>query len=415
MNNKANYNLDEDINQELSANGKLSGVESEPEEEIQDPFDPDMISIDAKVVPMETLLRRLTQSTIRLAPAFQRKEVWDLERKSRLIESLMLAIPLPMFYVAADEKANWDVVDGLQRLTTIKEFVLGNQYMQTRQEELKGNGFRLQRLEFWGDKYNGLIFNKLNEGVRNRILETEFRFTIINPGTPEEVKRNIFKRINTGGMPLTLQEIRHALYQGKSTTLLEELANSHEFKSATDHSVDDSRMAARELVLRFLAFSVRSYETYPRTSDMDNFLCDTMRLINIMPNMGKNDLAKIFKNRDIPNCRFTQIEDLTTRFNNGMKRSAALFRTHAFRKSYGHYRRSPINKTLFEVFGNLLADLSTDEYHKLMQNRDSFLTQYNSLLGNDSFVNILSRDSWKYAGVQFRYSQLKNLISNYTY
>lgn len=413
MDSKSIYSMDDAFKQELAADGHFAGVEFETEEEVQDPFDPEQISIDAKVVPMDTLVRRLTQTSIRLAPAFQRKEVWDLERKSRLIESLMLAIPLPMFYVAADEKGNWDVVDGLQRLTTIKEYVLGNQYMETKNESLKGQGFRLQYLEFWGDKYNGLIFNKLPEGLRNRILETEFRFTIINPGTPEEVKRNIFKRINTGGMPLTLQEIRHALYQGKSTTLLEEMANSHEFKSATDHSVDDSRMAARELVLRFLAFSVRSYESYPRTSDMDNFLCDTMRIINVMPGIDKKELLKIFKNRDIPSIRFTRIEDLMERFKVGMKRASSLFRTHAFRKSYGHYRRSPINKTLFEVFGNLLADLSVEQYSNLNNNRDMFLNEYNSLLGNDTFVNILSRDSWKYAGVQSRYTQLNALISKY--
>ena len=150
----------------------------------------------------------------------------------------MLKIPIPMFYVAADEKGNWDVVDGLQRLTTIKEIIFGDKFIQTQDEKYRGVGKRLKGLEFWGNKYDGRTFNELPELLINRILETEFRFTIINPGTPEEVKRNIFKRINTGGMPLTQQEIRHALYQGQSTILLEELANSNVFKKVTGGRVN---------------------------------------------------------------------------------------------------------------------------------------------------------------------------------
>lgn len=109
----------EEIQEELAADGSHAGVESEREEEQLEPFNPEQISINPKPVTMETILRRLQQGTIRLAPAFQRKLVWDMTRKSRLIESLMLNIPLPVFYIAADEKGNWDVVDGLQRLTTL--------------------------------------------------------------------------------------------------------------------------------------------------------------------------------------------------------------------------------------------------------------------------------------------------------
>jgi len=409
MNKRQSYNLDEHIRQELTADGHLAGVESEREENLE-PFDPEEISIDTKPVVMDSLVRRLIQGTIRLAPAFQRNEIWDLERKSRLIESLMLKIPLPMFYVSADEKGNWDVVDGLQRLTTIKEFILGNDFLKTGDEESRGKGFKLQDLEFWGDKYNNSNFNQLPQILINRIFETEFRFTIINPGTPEEVKRNIFKRINTGGMPLTSQEIRHALYQGKSTELLKELVGDIDFKTAISDSVDDSRMAARELILRFLAFSVRSYEDYPKTSDMDKFLSDTMRLINIMPELPTRELKKIFKDSPIPVPRFTDIEILRERFKKGMKRSHILFGDHTFRKSFGSNRRSPINKTLFEVWGNLLADLDEKAFECIGSNKEKFLNDYHTALSEQFFANLISRDSWKYSGVQSRYKGLKRLI-----
>jgi uncharacterized protein with ParB-like and HNH nuclease domain/DNA-binding PadR family transcriptional regulator len=401
---------DKNIKEELTADGHLSGVEAELDEiEKEEPFDPEQISIDSKPVMMDALIRRLLQGTIRLAPAFQRNEVWNLERKSRLIESLMLKIPLPMFYVAADEKGNWDVVDGLQRLTTLKEFILGRDFFTTRDEKKRGEGFKLQQLEFWGDKYNDFKFNELPELMINRILETEFKFTIINPGTPEEVKRNIFKRINTGGMPLTSQEIRHALYQGKSTEFLKNLVKNEDFKKAIDDSVDDSRMAARELILRFLAFSIRSHTDYPKTSDMDAFLSDTMRIINIMPELHSQELHKIFKDSEIPTLYFTEIESLEERFTEGMKRAYILFGENAFRKSLGSDRRSPINKTLFEVWGNILADLKEDEFNLILLNKSKFLKEYHDKLTNPKFINII-RDCLKYSSVQTRYKELKEII-----
>ena len=392
----------------------MSGVESEEQDNDEhEPFDPEKISFDLKIVTMDAVIRRLLQCTIRLAPAFQRNEVWNIERKSQLIESMMLKIPLPMFYVAADEKGNWDVVDGLHRLTTIKEFILGREYLETRKEEHKGKGLELQSLEFWGDKYNGCRFSELPEPMINRILETQFQFTIINPGTPEEVKRNIFKRINTGGMPLTPQEIRHALYQGKSSALLKELVDTIEFKEATSESVKDSRMAGRELVLRFLAFSIRNFSHYPKNSDMDAFLSDTMRLINLFPDLPERELLKIYPGSLRPELRFTELDDLRDRFKEGMNRARKLFGKHTFRKSYGNKDRSPINKTLFEVWGNLLADLKTKEFQALLENKEDFLSEYSELLDSQEIANMVSRYSWKHSAVMGRYEKFSGILNQY--
>lgn len=186
MDDERTYSDSNEIKEELAADGRPAGVESDTEERGQEPFDPDRISIDSKVISMDALIRRLLQGSVRLAPAFQRKEIWNLERKSQLIESLMLKIPIPMFYVAADERGNWDVVDGLQRLTAVKEFILGNEYMEAREEpivtkfilgnvymktveSLRGKGLRLKGLEFWGHKYDGLMFSELPDILINRI------------------------------------------------------------------------------------------------------------------------------------------------------------------------------------------------------------------------------------------------------
>ena len=226
---------------------KFTGIEDDEEmsvdEDENDPFDPEEVSIDTKPITMETLLRRLDQGSIKLNPDFQRNEVWSDDRKSQLIESLLLKIPIPMFYVSSDEKSNWTVVDGLQRISTFRDFVLGKKFLSDPQKYRaeRGNGMRLSRLEFWR-KLEGLRMNDLPPHLYNRVIETVFTFTIINPGTHEEVKRNIFKRLNTGGMPLSSQEIRNALYTGTSTILLNELANMKEFKTATCDSINAQRL-----------------------------------------------------------------------------------------------------------------------------------------------------------------------------
>lgn len=381
---------------------------------IDDPFNPEDISIDTKSLGMEACLRRIQQKTIILNPDFQRKEVWTIDKKSRLIESLMLKIPIPMFYVSADEKNVFTVVDGLQRLSTIRSFILGDEYLKTETASLKGEGFKLESLEFW-TKFNEKTFNELPINLQNRLLESEFTFTIINPGTPEEVKRNIFKRINTGGLPLSAQEIRNALYTGQSTDLLNQLAESDEFKSATGNSVKSSRMEDRELVLRLLAFLIREPICYPKNNSMDTFLSDTMRLINAFPAMESRDVCKLFQQgiATPESIRYKDIEQLSGLFKDAMHRAKILFGTHAFRRSYNDKRRTPINKALFEMWGVLLSRLSKAEFNKLYLSKKVFMQQYIELLNDSDFQNLISRDSLKVQSVQRRFQLLSERLNQF--
>ncbi|MBU1986372.1 MAG: DUF262 domain-containing protein, partial [Proteobacteria bacterium] len=340
--------IDNDINQELAADGRQAGIEEEPITPF--PFDADRISISNKPVPLQTLVRRLEQGTIS-SPLIQRGEgIWNDGQQSRLIESLMLKIPLPLFYVAADEDEKWKVVDGLQRVTAIRRFVLTKE-------------FALTDLEFIRE-LNGKKFNELPQKYQNRIFETEFTFAIINPVTPPEVQRNIFKRLNTGGLPLTPQEIRHALYYGRSAELLKELVCMESFKKATDYRVNDSRMGARELILRFISFLIRGTALYPKNEDMDAFLCETMQLINLMPDFDPADIIKAFGDRDIVlKVNYDNNEDIHSRFETAMCRAYALFNIHAFRKSTPRSNyRTPVNKSLFEAWSVVLAEMEEETY-----------------------------------------------------
>lgn len=382
-----------------------------------DPFNPEDISIDTKGVAMDTLLRRLEQGTILLNPDFQRQEVWDDERKSQLIESLILKIPIPMFYVSCDEKGVWTVVDGLQRLSTIRDFVLGKKYLEdpTLHRTDKGNGMILKKLEFWKD-LNGLCFNKLPQHLYNRISETEFKFTIINPGTPEDVKRNVFKRLNTGGMPLSSQEIRNALYTGKSTTLLNQLSSLTVFKEATCNSIRSERMEDKELILRFVAFTVRSYTMYTKTFNIDTWLSDTMIILNALPNLDTKEFLKTIKSGSIVKEQINSFtdEEIRIRFELAMTRSKVIFGEHAFRKSYAGKRRSPINKSLFETWSVILGNLTNTEFATLKNNKRDFLKAYKPLMDDWDFIIEISRDSMKHTAVKSRFEKLGSLVKQFT-
>lgn len=394
--------------EELTAEGRPSGIEAEEIDIIHDPFNPEEIFIKTKEVPMDTVIRRIRKGAINLAPAFQRKSVWGATQKSRLIESLMLKIPLPMFYVAGDKQEKWDVVDGLQRLTTICEFLFGSSKYEeiTKLKDMDySHGFKLVDLEFWGDKYNNKKFSDLPDLLQTRILESAFTFTIIEAGTPEVVRRNIFKRINTGGMPLTPQEIRHALYQGESTMLLEQLSINEYFIRAVSSSVDDSRMGAREMILRMLSFIMRSYKEYPNNNDMDSFICDTMIAIN--------KFQDNFKKSCIKNIRIENIENIYVLFERGMQRAYELFGEYAFRRSVPGRRKTPVNKSLFEVWGTLLARMKSSTFDNLIDDKQNFMKNYESYILDHKVELALSRNSWMKSSVDIRFQGAYELIKDY--
>src|SRR6266852_756140 len=240
--------------------GEVGGTGLEEEDtgigfEITEPFDPARIRVDTRPMVISLLMDRIKNKEIDLAPAFQRKGgIWSTKSKSQLIESLLIRIPLPAFYMDGSDESNWLVVDGLQRLSTLKSYVIDKTL------DLKG-------LEFLSE-CEGKKFDQLPRSLQRRILETQVTVFLIQENTPPEVKFNIFKRINTGGLPLSSQEIRHALNQGKAALLLQDLAESAEFRTATNEGIRDDRMADRECILRFFAFAITPYTNY-RAKEFD--------------------------------------------------------------------------------------------------------------------------------------------------
>ncbi|WP_462188368.1 DUF262 domain-containing protein, partial [Frankia sp. CcWB2] len=178
-----------------------------------------------------------------LAPDFQRLKVWKPVQKAQLIESVLLQIPLPAFYFAEDKDGTLRVVDGVQRLTTVYDFVRGGRE--------GAGGFSLEGLEYIRDVI-GKRFEDLPALWRRRLNNTQIVANVIDPSTPRPVMYDIFRRINTGGTPLNAQEIRHCMSKKRSRDFLRDLTALPEFSIATAGALGrQRRMIDREVVLRF--------------------------------------------------------------------------------------------------------------------------------------------------------------------
>ncbi|NEN93919.1 MAG: DUF262 domain-containing protein, partial [Okeania sp. SIO3H1] len=249
-------------------------------------YEPDQINIITREITIKELLRKIGEKFIDLASDFHGyTDIWNDAVKSRLIESIIIRIPLPAFYVDGTNEKQWLVVDGLQRLSALKQFI-------------NDNTLCLTGLEYLDIELNGKTYKELDRKYQRRIEETQVTVHLIAPGTPAKVKYNIFKRINTGGGLLTLQEIRHTLNPGKAVKLLAELAKYPEFTNVIQISETKiKRMEDREFVLGALAVMLTStsYKDYARYK-REEFLDNAMKKINSLSDYEIKQLANKFKN-----------------------------------------------------------------------------------------------------------------------
>ncbi len=370
---------------ELAEEGKAEGdgVERETldagdEPRIEQPFDPASIRIATREPSVETVTERTRRGEIELAPDFQRSgDIWSRRKQSRLIESFLLRIPMPAFYVASDPDDNWRVVDGIQRLGTLRSFIVDKR-------------LRLRGLEYLS-RFEGHGYDQLPRPIQRRITETRLTCHVIEAGTPPEVMFNIFKRIlDTVGRPLAGQEIRHALNPGPARDLLRELAESAEFLTATDGSINPKRMADRECVLRFLALRSLGEDAYG--GKLDDFLMNAMEHLNGAP------------------ARHPPLRD---DFRRAMSLAWDLFGGEAFRKPSrpGPRRcRSPVNKPLFESLGVALAEVPEDRVEGLMGRKDEVAADLRALMDDPEFCESISVGTQAVGQVRVRFGRMRELV-----
>ena len=230
------------------------------------------------------------KKTLQIDPAFQReKTVWKEKQRSELIESILMGIPIPIIYLFENEKGIKQVVDGRQRLSCLFDFL--------------NEKFKLKDLNIL-KKLNGKYFNQLDAHLQSKIEDYQLLSYTIQYPTKEKVKFDIFDRVNRSGTRLNNQEMRNALYLGKSTELLNKLVKMECFLKATARSINSTRMKDKYIVLRFLGTWLLNNDKtieLQYKSDMDEFLAKIMKLINHFETKKIETLVNLFK-LSMQNC-----------------------------------------------------------------------------------------------------------------
>ena len=288
------------------------------------------------MLSVKYMLELMDQNLIELNPGYQRRRVWkDNKKKSLLIESLMLRIPIPAFYFYESEDGKYQVIDGQQRLATIKEFADG--------------GFYLTGLEYLGDKLHKKKFQDLDTKYVQRIYRTQIAVNILDARSPKNVIYDIFRRVNTGGVSLNPQEMRNAICRQEVRDFLIRSTQNRNYRMATRERVSDDRLDAQELVLRFYAF----YKAYDYNNELLHYdysnlaamLDDAIESLNMM--------------------KPEKMEELYGKFDLAMKRSFEAFGKFAFSKIHREGKTvvrniDYINKSLFSSFSVLLLNPDFD-------------------------------------------------------
>lgn len=305
-------------------------------EQIKQPgYGPDDIFVENKPFSLRQILDLIESKDIELTPDFQRNFIWDKTRQSKLIESILLGLPLPSIYLSQYEDGRLTVVDGLQRLSTIKAFL--------------NNELKLVNLEYLTES-NGKFFKELEKVLSplrlRRFTQTQIMCFVIDYRSPSKLKFDLFRRLNTGGKPLNNQEIRNCLSRPEVQQVLKDMVNLPSFGQATAYSVKDTRMDAREAALRFLYF-VEQYSPNLEnpTGEYNGDMEDTL-----------NDFIDELNSRNI-----TDLRNVISVYDEGLKNAFHLFGDYCFRKvtiETVNGRRSPVNKVLMLSFSVLLSKYS---------------------------------------------------------
>lgn len=353
--------------------------QTELEEVIRNPFNPADIKLTSNPMNLGDLIDMLSYDWINFATDYQRgQDLWSDIQQSRLIESAMLGLRLPAFYFEEITKKQWNIIDGLQRCCAIKNFCIKKT-------------FKLRGLEFLSD-YEAKSFDELPFEIRRDIRMLPITTHVLNAGTPSAVKYILFKRLNTGGIPLNPQEIRNAIFQGVPMELVRELAGLPLFIEATQGKIPTKRMEDLDFVSRFLAFFLLDYATYQ--PDLNYFINTAMEKI-------QEDREKIDK------------KSVVSAFSNAMQLAIDLFGQDAFRKRTDKNEdRKPLNKAYFEVISSTFAKLNSEERNALREHKDRFLD--NCILCMQvipTYNRSFSGGTAKIDSVECRHSYFKEVIN----
>lgn len=241
--------------------------------------------------PIKSIKSMIESGDYKLNPEYQRRKRWNNIRKSRLMESFIMNVPLPPIFLYEYEYSKYEVMDGLQRLSSIYDFYSGS--------------FALEGLEYWkelnGKTYNQLPF-EIQRGIDRRYISSIVLLeeTAKTAEEAEKLKQIVFERLNSGGEKLTGQETRNALYNGKFNKLCIKLSNNEKFKNMWDIPNEEEKLLENdmykkmqdiELVLRFFAYRhLDKIKNHPISYLLDEYL----KQANLFSDTTINELENSF-------------------------------------------------------------------------------------------------------------------------
>jgi hypothetical protein len=301
----------------------------------------------------------------------------------------LLRFPLPAFYFDATDPGNWLVVDGMQRLTSLRNFILGDVNKKTSDGEPEK--LKLIHLEYLKE-LEGKTFDQLERHYQRRINEAQIVAYQIENGTPEDVKFNLFNRINTGGINLTVMEIHIALNQGKAIELLRTLSEVDEFKKVFK-GYKTERFQNYVYVCRFLLFYLTLYTEY--SGEMETNVSNILKKIN----------KELSNKSDWDSVQSKIVSD----FQQALKTAGELFDNHPFTKK----QKGPISVCPFEVWTSQLARLTQAQREKLVEKKESLSAEYSKLSENKGFIFAMTHFTGKKEHVLSRHQQIENLLSKF--
>jgi len=330
--------------------------------------------IDTVLIRNETrtvfdILRRIEKGSFIMNPDFQRDFIWKEEMQSKLIESVLMRIPLPVFYLAEDEQGRMIVVDGLQRLSTFQHFHNDKLHLKLpKQKELDGK-----------------CFADLSPKLQNRVEDCNLTLYIIDAKVPEQARLDIFERVNSG-IALTRQQMRNCLYMGAATRFLREESRMDIFRKATGNSLNTSTMRDREFINRFCAFQLLTLDDYK--GDMDDFLAQALKAMNQLDSQA--------------------ITQLSTQFRLSMSNNFNLFGKHAFRKHTDPMQsRSVLNASLWDVMSTALSRYS----EPMVEGKaDELRIIFNALMKDNDFMDSITYATNNVQKVQHRFIVFNNIL-----
>ena len=328
---------------------EIEGIGS-PEDEALGEYPLDTMLIRSESRTIHDILRRIGQGQFIMDPDFQRDFIWPVDKQSKLIESVLMRIPLPVFYIAENEDGRMVVVDGLQRLSTFRNFV--------------DDVLRL-RLPDHPDLH-GKQFTDLESKFKNRIEDCNLTLYVIDSKAPERARLDIFDRVNSG-VPLSRQQMRNCLYMGQATRFLKKEAERPLFQEVTGESLNRAQMRDREFINRFCGFQLQSPNDY--RGDMDLFLSETLKRMNAL--------------------KQGELDTLSAQLQAGLTNNSILFGRYAFRKHTPEQegRRSFINASLWDVMSTGLAVYDVDT---VKEYKTSLLSAFYRLLEDVDFNDAIT-------------------------